>query len=69
PCVKVCSEEDGAPVEAVLRRSGQYDLAVVGLSEDWGMESHLFGLGTERIAQHWEGSLLLVRKSQRIIGL
>jgi hypothetical protein len=35
---------------------------VVGLGEEWGLESHMFGLRAERIARDWPGSLLLVRK-------
>jgi hypothetical protein len=56
-------------VDAVLQFSGQYDLVVVGMSEDWGLESHLFGLRAERIAQEWQGSLLLVRKNEPMAGL
>lgn len=58
-----------SPVDVVLDFSGEYELIIVGLSEDWGLESHLFGLRAERIASEWAGSLLLVRKSEPIAGL
>ncbi len=35
---------------------------VVGVAEEWGLESHLFGFRPQRIAQASACSLLLVRK-------
>jgi nucleotide-binding universal stress UspA family protein len=54
--------EDPSPVDAVIRESQNFDLVVVGVEEQWGMESHLFGFRPERIARQTPGSLLIVRK-------
>jgi nucleotide-binding universal stress UspA family protein len=54
--------EDASPVDAVLREAGGYDLIVIGVSEQWGLESHLFGLRSERIAQESPTTMLIVRK-------
>jgi Kef-type K+ transport system membrane component KefB/nucleotide-binding universal stress UspA family protein len=51
-----------SPAEAVVRESAGFDLVIVGLSDQWGLESHLFGFRTERIAQGVTTSLLMVRK-------
>ena len=44
------------------RRGGAADLVVIGVSEEWGLESHLFGWRPERIAQGCPTSLLIVRR-------
>ncbi len=54
--------EDESPVDVVLRESAQFDLIVIGVSEEWGMESRLIGLKPERIARESASSLLIVRK-------
>ena len=51
-----------SPIAAVLQHAGRHDLAVVGLGEEWGLRSRIFGFSAERIAAEWPGSLLLVRK-------
>jgi nucleotide-binding universal stress UspA family protein len=56
------SVDDPAPVDAVLREAAAYDLVVIGVSEEWGLESHLFGLRPERIAEQSPTSMLIVRK-------
>jgi Kef-type K+ transport system membrane component KefB/nucleotide-binding universal stress UspA family protein len=54
---------DDSPIDAVLRETrGGYDLVVVGVEESWGLESHLFGFRSERIASECDLPLLLVRK-------
>ncbi len=53
--------EHDSPVDAVLTEATRYDLIVVGVSEEWGLESHLFGLRPERIAEGSATSLLIVR--------
>jgi Kef-type K+ transport system membrane component KefB/nucleotide-binding universal stress UspA family protein len=58
--------EEGSPVAAVLGAAGDFDLIVVGVSEEWGLESHLFGLRPERIAQRSPASLLIVRAHEEI---
>jgi Kef-type K+ transport system membrane component KefB/nucleotide-binding universal stress UspA family protein len=54
-----------SPAEAVVRESAGFDLVIVGLSDQWGLESHLFGFRTERIADGVMTSLLMVRKYER----
>jgi Kef-type K+ transport system membrane component KefB/nucleotide-binding universal stress UspA family protein len=53
---------DTSPVDAVLRESANFDLVVIGVSEEWGLESHLFGLRPERVAEQSPASMLIVRK-------
>ena len=53
--------ENNSPVQAVLREAGQYDLVVIGLGAQWGLESHLFGLRPERIVSECPKSLVIVR--------
>jgi nucleotide-binding universal stress UspA family protein len=55
--------EDDSPVDAVLRESGDYDLVVIGMAEQWGLESHLVQFRPERIASECTRSLLLVRRT------
>jgi Kef-type K+ transport system membrane component KefB len=54
--------EDQRPVDAVIQQSSQYDLVVIGVEEQWGMQSQLFGFRPERIARDATTSLLIVRK-------
>ena len=54
--------EDPSPVDAVLRESASYDLVIIGVSEEWGLESHPFGLRPERVAEQSRASMLIVRK-------
>jgi Kef-type K+ transport system membrane component KefB len=54
--------EDPSPVDAVIQTAGQYDLLVIGVEEQWGMQSQLFGFRPERIAREASTSLLIVRK-------
>jgi len=54
--------EDPSPVAAVISQARQFDLVVIGVEEQWGMESHLFGFRPERIAREAGTSLLIVRK-------
>jgi Kef-type K+ transport system membrane component KefB len=54
--------EDLSPVEAVIHASAAYDLLVIGVEEQWGMQSQLFGFRPERIAREVTTSLLIVRK-------
>jgi Kef-type K+ transport system membrane component KefB/nucleotide-binding universal stress UspA family protein len=56
--------EDASPVAVVLREASQFDLVIVGVSEEWGLESRLFGWRPERIARDCPTSLLIVRKDQ-----
>jgi nucleotide-binding universal stress UspA family protein len=57
--------EDSSPVDAVLRESDNADLVVIGVAEEFGLESHLFGFRPQRIALECPKSLLIVRKFVR----
>jgi nucleotide-binding universal stress UspA family protein len=54
--------EDDSPVDAVIRSASQYNLLVIGVEEQWGMQSQLFGFRPERIAREAATSLLIVRR-------
>jgi Kef-type K+ transport system membrane component KefB/nucleotide-binding universal stress UspA family protein len=59
--LKVITSE--SPIDTVLSESnGDYDLVVVGVDDEWGLETHLFGFRPERIAAECPASLLLVRR-------
>jgi nucleotide-binding universal stress UspA family protein len=57
--------EDHSPVDAVLREAESADLVVIGVAEEFGLESHLFGFRPQRIALECPKSLLIVRKFAR----
>ena len=55
--------ESDSPIELVVRESSRYDLMVLGLSDEWNLQSgHLFG-SQESVAQLAECSLLIVHAS------
>jgi hypothetical protein len=49
-------------VTAVLDEARDADLIVIGVSEEWGLESQLLGWRPQRIADESPSSLLIVRK-------
>ena len=53
---------DPSPVGVVLHQAPQFDLVIIGVAEEWGLESHLFGWRAERIARDCPTSMLIVRK-------
>jgi len=55
--------EDESPVGVVWHQSQLADLVIIGVAEEWGLESHLFGWRPERIARDCPSSLLIVRKA------
>lgn len=55
--------QDPSPVGVVLHQAQQFDLVVIGVAEEWGLESHLFGWRPQRIARDCPCSLLIVRKA------
>ena len=57
--------EDDSPVDAVLREAEHVDLVVIGVAEEWGLESQVFGFRPQRIALECPKSLLIVRKFGR----
>jgi Kef-type K+ transport system membrane component KefB/nucleotide-binding universal stress UspA family protein len=54
--------ESSDPVGTVIEESIDFDLVVIGVAEEWGLESQLFGLRRERIAIATPTSLLIVRQ-------
>ena len=57
--------EDDSPVDAVLREAEQADLVVIGVAEEWGLESQVIGFRPQRIAMESPKPLLIVRKFGR----
>ncbi len=57
--------ENASPVDAVLQAAKDFDLVVIGVSEEWGLASHLFGWRPERIVDAVPVSMLIVRKFAR----
>lgn len=66
--VRVRVVEHTSPVDAVLESGKEFDLVVIGVSEEWGLTSHPFGLRPERIAEGLPVSMLIVRKFSRATG-
>jgi Kef-type K+ transport system membrane component KefB/nucleotide-binding universal stress UspA family protein len=60
--VTLRSVEGESPVDLVVEQSKEFDLVVIGVAEEWGLESHLLGFRAERIAQEVTAPLLIVRK-------
>lgn len=54
--------EHDSPVAAVLAEAKDADLVVIGVAEEWGLESQLLGWRPQRIADECPSSLLIVRK-------
>lgn len=57
--------ESDDPVGAVIRESEGFDLVVIGVAEEWGLESQLFGWRPQRIAEGSPTSLLIVRQHKQ----
>ena len=53
---------DDSPAEAVLSQVTDHDLVVIGVAEEWGLESSLLGIRPERIVSECRASVLVVRK-------
>ncbi len=56
--------EDESPVDAVIREAAGYDLLVIGVAEEWGLESGMFGFRRERIAAESPTSMLILRRGE-----
>ena len=54
--------ESDDPIAAVLERSGEFDLILVGATEQWGLASQRFGWRAEPLARESGTSLLVVRR-------
>jgi nucleotide-binding universal stress UspA family protein len=55
-------------VDTVLREAQDADLVVIGVADEWGLESQLIGFRPQRIALECPRSLLIVRKFARGAG-
>ena len=55
--------EGESPIDVVVEQAKAFDLVVIGVAEQWGLESQLLGLRAERLASEVACSLLIVRKS------
>jgi Kef-type K+ transport system membrane component KefB/nucleotide-binding universal stress UspA family protein len=54
--------EHRAPAEAAIERSKQgFDLVIVGVGREWGLEGRMFGIQPERLLRDCPTSLLVVR--------
>jgi K+:H+ antiporter len=54
--------EHRAPAEAALERAGQgFDLVIIGVGREWGLEGRMFGIQPERLLRDCPTSLLVVR--------
>jgi nucleotide-binding universal stress UspA family protein len=55
--------ESANPQDAVLQESYQdYDLVVIGVSEEWGLQPTLFSRRHEELARSCPASMLMIRK-------
>jgi len=57
---------DPSPAVAVVRESSEFGLVVIGVEEQWGLESQLFGWRQQWIANQCPVSMLIVRKHARL---
>jgi len=64
--VEVRVVESNDPAGAVIEQAEGFDLVVIGVAEEWGLESHLFGWRSERIAAGCSTSLLIVRRFSKV---
>ena len=60
--------ESADPVGTVIEQSADFDLVVIGVAEEWGLESQLFGWRPERIAAATRTSLLIARQFAKSDG-
>ena len=61
--IQVVASEN--PTDAILAAAADHDLVVIGVAEEWGLESSLLGLRAERIATDCPTSMLIVRRYVR----
>jgi hypothetical protein len=63
--VQLLVVETSDPVGTVIERAPDFDLVVIGVAEEWGLESQRFSLRRERIAIATPTSLLIVRQHSK----
>jgi Kef-type K+ transport system membrane component KefB/nucleotide-binding universal stress UspA family protein len=54
--------EGDSPVSVLIEQAKEFELVVIGVAEEWGLESQLLGFRAERVAREVACSLLIVRK-------
>jgi nucleotide-binding universal stress UspA family protein len=54
--------EGDSPVDVVIEQAREFELVIIGVAEEWGLESQLLGFRAERVAREVACSLLIVRK-------
>jgi nucleotide-binding universal stress UspA family protein len=54
--------EHYSPVDVVIEQAKEFELVIIGVAEEWGLESQLLGFRAERVAREVACSLLIVRK-------
>jgi Kef-type K+ transport system membrane component KefB/nucleotide-binding universal stress UspA family protein len=54
--------ESDSPVNVVIEQAKEFELVIIGVAEEWGLESQLLGFRAERVAREVACSLLIVRK-------
>jgi Kef-type K+ transport system membrane component KefB/nucleotide-binding universal stress UspA family protein len=54
--------EGDSPVDVVIEQAKEFELVIIGVAEEWGLESQLLGFRAERVAREVPCSLLIVRK-------
>lgn len=57
--------ESDSPVDAVIQEAKGHDLVIIGVSEEWGLESGMFGFRRERLANQCSAPMLIVRRGSR----
>jgi nucleotide-binding universal stress UspA family protein len=60
--VQLRTVEGDSPVDVVIEQSREFEMVVIGVAEEWGLESQLLGFRAERVAREVACSLLIVRK-------
>jgi Kef-type K+ transport system membrane component KefB/nucleotide-binding universal stress UspA family protein len=55
--------ETSDPIATVLTHCAQFDLMLIGATEEWGLASQFFSLRTDRIASQCTTSMLIVRRA------
>jgi nucleotide-binding universal stress UspA family protein len=54
--------ESYSPVNEVIEQAKEFELVIIGVAEEWGLESQFLGVRAERVAREVACSLLIVRK-------
>ena len=49
-------------MDVVIEQAKEFELVVIGVAEEWGLESQLLGFRAERVTREVACSLLIVRK-------